>query len=91
LLAAALGQDEGRFDAWFDEESSLAAGRGGLATVDLPDVLVDAVDVGAKTFWLQFGLFVPEIASARPVPRRPTPGRVQHGVISSRKQQRRQR
>jgi uncharacterized protein len=29
---------------------------------DLPDVLADAIDVGATTFWLQFGLFVPEIA-----------------------------
>lgn len=29
---------------------------------DLPDVLADAIDVGASTFWLQFGLFVPEIA-----------------------------
>ena len=29
---------------------------------DLPEVLADAIDVGAKTFWLQFGLFVPEIA-----------------------------
>ena len=29
---------------------------------DLPDVLADAIDVGAATFWLQFGLFVPEIA-----------------------------
>lgn len=29
---------------------------------DLPDVLTDAVDVGARTLWLQFGLFVPDIA-----------------------------
>jgi uncharacterized protein len=29
---------------------------------DLPGVLADAIDVGATTFWLQFGLFVPEIA-----------------------------
>ena len=29
---------------------------------DLPDVLGDAIDVGARTLWLQFGLFVPEIA-----------------------------
>ncbi len=29
---------------------------------DLPDVLADAIDVGASTFWLQFGLFAPEIA-----------------------------
>lgn len=29
---------------------------------DLPEVLAEAIDVGAKTFWLQFGLFVPEIA-----------------------------
>jgi uncharacterized protein len=29
---------------------------------DLPEVLADAIDVGATTFWLQFGLFVPEIA-----------------------------
>jgi uncharacterized protein len=29
---------------------------------DLPDVLSDAIDVGAKTLWLQFGLFAPEIA-----------------------------
>lgn len=29
---------------------------------DLPDVLADAVDAGAKTFWLQFGLFEPDIA-----------------------------
>ena len=29
---------------------------------DLPDVLADAIDVGASTFWMQFGLFVPEIA-----------------------------
>ena len=29
---------------------------------DLPDVLADAIDVGAKTLWLQFGLFAPEIA-----------------------------
>ena len=31
-------------------------------SADLPDVLADAIDVGAMTFWLQFGLFVPEIA-----------------------------
>ncbi len=91
MLAAALGQDEGRFDAWFDEESSLAAGRGGLATVDLPDVLADAIDVGAKTFWLQFGLFVPEIASARPFHGGLHLAGFNTGVISSRKQQRRQR
>ena len=30
--------------------------------VDLPEVLADAIDVGVTTFWLQFGLFVPEIA-----------------------------
>jgi uncharacterized protein len=29
---------------------------------DLPDVLADAIDVGVRTFWLQFGLFVPEVA-----------------------------
>jgi hypothetical protein len=29
---------------------------------DLPEVLAEAIDVGATTFWLQFGLFVPEIA-----------------------------
>ena len=29
---------------------------------DLPDVLADAIDVGAKTLWLQFGLFEPQIA-----------------------------
>jgi uncharacterized protein len=29
---------------------------------DLPGVLADAIDVGATTLWLQFGLFVPEIA-----------------------------
>jgi predicted CoA-binding protein len=29
---------------------------------DLPGVLADAIDVGAKALWLQFGLFVPEIA-----------------------------
>ena len=29
---------------------------------DLPGVLADAIDVGASTLWLQFGLFVPEIA-----------------------------
>jgi uncharacterized protein len=29
---------------------------------DLSDVLADAIDVGAKTLWLQFGLFAPEIA-----------------------------
>ena len=29
---------------------------------DLPEVLADAIDVGATTLWLQFGLFVPEIA-----------------------------
>ena len=25
-------------------------------------MLADAIDAGASTFWLQFGLFVPEIA-----------------------------
>ena len=29
---------------------------------DLPEVLADAIDMGVPTFWLQFGLFVPEIA-----------------------------
>jgi predicted CoA-binding protein len=29
---------------------------------DLPDVLADAIDAGVETFWLQFGLFVPEVA-----------------------------
>jgi predicted CoA-binding protein len=29
---------------------------------ELPEVLAEAIDVGATTFWLQFGLFVPEIA-----------------------------
>ena len=29
---------------------------------DLPEVLADAIDAGVRTFWLQFGLFVPEIA-----------------------------
>jgi uncharacterized protein len=29
---------------------------------DLPAVLAEAVFVGAATFWLQFGLFAPEIA-----------------------------
>ena len=29
---------------------------------DLPEVLAEAIDVGARTLWLQFGLFVPEIA-----------------------------
>jgi predicted CoA-binding protein len=30
--------------------------------VELPEVLAEAIEVGATTFWLQFGLFVPEIA-----------------------------
>jgi predicted CoA-binding protein len=29
---------------------------------DLPEVLAEAIDVGPRTLWLQFGLFVPEIA-----------------------------
>ncbi len=29
---------------------------------DLPDVLADAIDVGVRTYWLQFGLFALEVA-----------------------------
>jgi uncharacterized protein len=29
---------------------------------DLPGVFAEAIDVGAKTLWLQFGLFAPELA-----------------------------